>query len=424
MTSRAATQSESARLLRPVLVVFLKCDASNAQVWALEVSHADGRDKIWELHCSSETFQRMSLCSEPSRCRLRRVFLGYPCAGTERIPFLCPTGLTMPRSTPTPLRARDRTTAVGRVYTLEDALVREILNTSVDYVDSEEFTRPGAERRLFDNADPVRQPDVTWYRPLMDPIGTSTAKTTRPKESVVLTAAEERIIFLQYNYARFRVRRMQDRIKSDRLGIRQRQELLRWYAEAQRLRHQIAESNLALVLAMSKRFRLGDMEFGDLISEGNMALLRSVDKFDVGRGFKFSTYSCRAILKAFSRHSGKHLRYRQRFGANYDPDFDRSNFPAERRAEELLDSADEVKHIVLGNHAALTDVEREVIHHRFRIGPGDAAGLRHERPRTLAQVGKLIGLTKERVRQIQNKALRKLRFAIEESSLPLRERAG
>ncbi|HJN80453.1 MAG TPA: sigma factor-like helix-turn-helix DNA-binding protein, partial [Phycisphaerales bacterium] len=41
-----------------------------------------------------------------------------------------------------------------------------------------------------------------------------------------------------------------------------------------------------------------------------------------------------------------------------------------------------------------------------------------ERPRTLAQVGKLIGLTKERVRQIQNKALRKLRFAVEERSLP------
>ncbi|MDP6311375.1 MAG: sigma factor-like helix-turn-helix DNA-binding protein, partial [Phycisphaerales bacterium] len=81
-------------------------------------------------------------------------------------------------------------------------------------------------------------------------------------------------------------------------------------------------------------------------------------------------------------------------------------------------SADEVKHLVLGNHADLTEVEREVIHHRFRIGPGEAAGLRYERPRTLAQVGKLIGLTKERVRQIQNKALRKLRFAVEERSLP------
>lgn len=330
----------------------------------------------------------------------------------------------MARSTSTSLPARGRSAVVGRVNAAQDNLLREILGKKVDYVDSEEFVRPGAARRLFDDAAPVRSPDVTWYRPLMDPAGTSTVKAARPKESVVLTAAEERVIFLQYNYARFRVRRMQDRIKSDRLGIRQRQELLQWYGQAQRLRHQIAESNLALVLAMSKRFRLGDMDFGDLISEGNMALLRTVDKFDVGRGFKFSTYSCRAILKAFSRHSEKHYRYRQRFGANNDPDFERSNFPAERRAEDLRDRADEVKHIVLENCADLTDVERKVIHHRFRIGPGDAAGLRHERPRTLAQVGKLIGLTKERVRQIQIQALRKLRFAIEESALPGHKRAG
>jgi RNA polymerase sigma factor (sigma-70 family) len=330
----------------------------------------------------------------------------------------------MPRPTPPILPTRGRPTAIGRAKASDDALIREILGTRVEYVDSEEFHHLRAQRRLFDDAPPVRQPDVTWYRPLMDPVGTATVKPVRHRESVVLTAAEERTIFLQYNYARFRVRRIQDRIKSPSPGVRQRQELLRWYREAQRLRHQIAESNLALVLAMSKRIRLGDMDFGDLISEGNMALLRSVDKFDVGRGFKFSTYSCRAILKAFSRHGSKHLRYRQRFGITYDPEFDRSNYPEQRRAEELRDSADEVKHLVLGNHADLTKVEREVIHHRFRIGPGDAAGLRHERPRTLAQVGQLIGLTKERVRQIQNKALRKLRFAIEESSLPRRERAG
>ena len=306
----------------------------------------------------------------------------------------------------------------------EEALLREILQTKVDYVESAEFTRPRAERRIFDDAPPVRKPDVGWYRPLMDPVGTSTSIPGKPKESVVLTAAEERTIFLQYNYARFRVRRMQDRIKSKRPGPRQREELIRWYGEAQRLRHQIAESNLALVLAMSKRINLGDMEYVDLISEGNMALLRSVDKFDVGRGFKFSTYGCRAILKAFSRHGGKHLRYRQRFGFAYDPEFERSNYPEERRAEDLKDSAAEVKHLVLGNHAHLTDVEREVIHHRFRIGPGDAAGIRHERPRTLAQVGSLIGLTKERVRQIQNKALRKLRSAVEDRMLPRHERAG
>ena len=47
--------------------------------------------------------------------------------------------------------------------------------------------------------------------------------------------------------------------------------------------------------------RLGDVDFAEVVSEGNMALIRAVDKFNVERGFKFSTYACRAILKAFSR---------------------------------------------------------------------------------------------------------------------------
>jgi len=306
----------------------------------------------------------------------------------------------------------------------DEALLVEILGSEVDFVPSEHFERPGAERRIFDQAPEVRRADVGWYRPLMDPHATVTETPGRKRESIVLTAAEEQVVFLQFNYARYRVRRVQDRLKARRPGVRQRRELLRWYRVAQQLRHQIAEANLALVLAMSKRIRMGDMEFGDVISEGNMAVLRSIDKFDIGRGFKFSTYACRSILKAFSRHGSKHLRYRQRFGASYDPEFERSNYPEERRTGDIRERAEEVKQLVLENRAELTDVEREVIHHRFRIGPGDAAGLRHERPRTLAQVGRMIGLTKERVRQIQNKALGKLRLAAEESSLPYGERAG
>ena len=76
--------------------------------------------------------------------------------------------------------------------------------------------------------------------------------------------------------------------------------MLRWYRTAKGYREQIAETNLALVLAMAKRTRMSEVDFADLVSEGNMALLRSVDKFDCRRGFKFSTYACRAILKAFS----------------------------------------------------------------------------------------------------------------------------
>jgi RNA polymerase sigma factor (sigma-70 family) len=191
-------------------------------------------------------------------------------------------------------------------------------------------------------------------------------------------------------------------------SFEQAKEILRWYRVAKVYREQIAETNLALVLAMAKRTRMSEVDFADLVSEGNMALLRSVDKFDCGRGFKFSTYACRAILKAFSRQGIKFSKYRQRFPTDFDPALEKSNHVETVRATHERESADEVKHIVLTNQAELTDVERTVIHHRFGLDGGT-----ERLPLTLEQVGQIIGVTKERVRQIQNKALEKIRTALE-----------
>ena len=180
--------------------------------------------------------------------------------------------------------------------------------------------------------------------------------------------------------------------------------MLKWFEIADRHRRQIAETNLALVLAMAKRTRMSELDFADLVSEGNMALLRSVDKFDCGRGFKFSTYACRAILKAFSRQGMKFSRYRQRFPTDFDPALEKSNHLEMLREQHVSESAAEVRHVVVNNEADLSEVERTVIHHRFGIDSSpDQASL------TLEQVGQLIGVTKERVRQIQNKALEKIR---------------
>jgi RNA polymerase primary sigma factor len=226
-------------------------------------------------------------------------------------------------------------------------------------------------------------------------------------------------------------------------------------------REQLAETNLALVLAMAKRVRLAEVDFADLIGEGNMALMRSVDKFDCGRGFKFSTYACRAILKAFSRHGIKVTTQRKRFGAEYDPILEKSNHLETVRATHERECADEVKHILFSNKADLTQIERAVIGFRFGFkvdgsplavegapqsatyvpaqtstegtlarsaAPSSASPVGDvvsgtvaspsagNPPLTLEQVGQVVGLTKERVRQIQNKALEKIRLALHTSS--------
>lgn len=285
------------------------------------------------------------------------------------------------------------------------ALLSELLADEIDFMDHPDFHKAGAEQRIYTKAPIVPRPTVTWYRPMMDDIGTT---SPRRHDGVVLTAAQERVIFMQFNYARYRMNRIQKSLRGRAPGAEQAKELLRWNSTATAYREQIAETNLALVLAMAKRVRLGEGEYADLIGEGNMALMRSVDKFDCGRGFKFSTYACRSILKAFSRHGIKVSKHKQRFPVEFDPALEQGDGVASIRAASERQDAAEVRDIVESNRADLTEIEREVVMHRFAF-----QGLDQSRTPTLAQVGNLIGLTKERVRQIQNQALAKIRMTLE-----------
>jgi RNA polymerase sigma factor (sigma-70 family) len=296
-------------------------------------------------------------------------------------------------------------------------MVRAILEQPMDFVDNESFHVPRARQRIFDKADPVRRADVGWYQPLMHDLGAS-PKSSSNKDSIVLTRAEEATLFLQYNFSRFKVASIQKRIGSKKKPTAtQSSELLSWYRVSRGLRDQIAESNLALVLAMAKRIRINSQDFSDQISEGNMALLRSVDKFDIGRGFKFSTYACRSILKAFARQGMKDTRQRKRFPTTFDPMMESCDAAADRRQQSEREGATEVKQLMLDNTVDLSEIEQVVLQHRFGFEPG-----RSGRPMTLTQVGSLIGVTKERVRQIQNKALKKLREAVEQRRLPRSQR--
>jgi RNA polymerase sigma factor (sigma-70 family) len=307
---------------------------------------------------------------------------------------------------------------VAGLSTAEQRTLREVLEYPMDYIDSDEFYKPHAERRIYADAPPIEKPDVSWYRPLMDDLSPDD-RGPRNVGSVLLTGAEERVLFLQYNYARHRVREMQLEIGPNDPTPEQARKILKWYEIAVGYREQIAQTNLALVLAMAKRTRMSEVDFADLVSEGNMALLRSVDKFDCGRGFKFSTYACRAILKAFSRQGMKLSKYRQRFPTDFDPALEKSNHLETVRATHEKETAAEVKHIVLTNEADLTDVEKTVIHYRFGLEAGENA-----QALTLEQVGQIIGVTKERVRQIQNKALEKIRLALEDQIKPEQEGEG
>ncbi|KAA0212993.1 MAG: sigma-70 family RNA polymerase sigma factor [Leptolyngbya sp. PLA3] len=334
-------------------------------------------------------------------------------------------------TSPTPLEQVQRRHRVGVVRTARKApsarrlsvederLLNQVLQREQDFIDSEAFYENDAERKIYDLAPDIQKPDTTWYHPVMDDLSSTRTRSVKSSQQVILTGAEEKVLFHQFNYARYRVWKLQQEVQeapSRKPSPDQAEAILSWHRRAEVIREQIAETNLALVLAMAKRTRMSEVDFADLVSEGNMALLRAVDKFDAGRGYKFSTYACRAILKAFSRQGMKLSKYRQRFPTDFDPKLEKSNYLETKRATFEKDAAEEVREIVLNNRADLTDVERTVIEHRF--GLESETG---EKPMTLEQVGQIIGVTKERVRQIQNKAMEKIRIELEAKFLGTRD---
>lgn len=294
----------------------------------------------------------------------------------------------------------------------DEVLLHRLLSEPADYVDHPAFQSEEIEESLYDGSARLIEgaPRFHEYAEAL-PEGYFTGERMPS-----LSHEREQRLFMRYNFARRQVVSLLTEHAGKRLSAAATRRLIAWGRRAMVTRSLIVRLNLPLVLAMAKRTRLSGIDFNEMISEGNMALLRSVEKFDCSRGFKFSTYSCRAILKSFSRVAMRASRYRGTFPAEFDPAMERSDYVDRHRDGVERDCVDELKDILLANLAGLSDVERVVIQERFAIGTvADANGLTS--PKTLEQVGTVIGVTKERVRQIQNNALRKMRAALEERYL-------
>jgi RNA polymerase primary sigma factor len=230
-------------------------------------------------------------------------------------------------------------------------------------------------------------------------------------EVPLLTREQEVWLFRRFNFLKYKAAKLRDQLVVERPNSRLMDQIEKLYDEAVEIKNRIVRSNLRLVVSIAKRRVSPGDSFFDLVSDGNMSLIRAVEKFDYARGNKFSTYASWAIMKNFARTIPDEHKRRDRFRL---ADTELLQAAADRREDEYqrrLATSDRLAQV--GSFLdRLDEREQTIIIRRY--------GLDHRyEPQTLKEVGSALGVTKERVRQIEAKALEKLReVAAAEAMLP------
>jgi RNA polymerase primary sigma factor len=289
---------------------------------------------------------------------------------------------------------------------INDVRARRILETKLEFIPHASFDEAAAAEIMAPMPPPAS--------------GKAPRRPKAPKglppylaslyEVPLLDRDQELHLFRQMNFLKSQAHKLREKIDPTRAKTSDLDRIEELQEEALAVKNQIIRSNLRLVVSIAKRHVGPSNNFFELVSDGNMSLIRAVEKFDFSRGNKFSTYASWAIMKNFARTIPEENYRRDRFVTGHEEMFEAA---ADNRTDEheYESSLKRMQEAIKGMLDRLDDRERLIITSRF--GLGGAA------ERTLEQLGKELGITKERVRQIESRGVDKLRRIAGEQKLEL-----
>jgi len=297
-------------------------------------------------------------------------------------------------------------TRTGIYRAIAEARAEKLSAAPVAFMDSPEFHLPNASKVILGPP-----PEVEKKAGRVKPPAGLPAYLASLYSNPLLTREEEGYWFRKMNYLKFLASKLQAKIDPSRPKTSDLDQLEQLLDEANEVKNFLIRSNLRLVVSIAKKRLQPGMSFFEMVSDGNMSLMRAIEKFDYTKGNKFSTYSTWAIMKNYARSIPAEHTVLERFRTGNDEIFAAS---PEKRGVQTADETTNARQrdVITSILGQLDERERSILLHRYGLQQGSE-------PLTLEEVGTRFGVTKERIRQIEARALQKLRKIAEEEKLDI-----
>ncbi|MCC6239954.1 MAG: sigma-70 family RNA polymerase sigma factor [Phycisphaerales bacterium] len=218
----------------------------------------------------------------------------------------------------------------------------------------------------------------------------------------LLNKSQERGLFLKLNLHKYQFVQARRRLDPQFARARDLNYLESLLTQVQQVRNAIVQANLRLVVSVARKHLRGNLDLMELVSEGNVVLLRAVDSFDVSKGYKFSTYATLVLMKGFARSVTKLLQRGGLAGADESALSWMADSSTDLSMRNLV-ARDELNRLLL----ALDPRERAIV--RGCWGVDQSQG-------SYDELGGRLGLSRQRIRQIERTALGKLREMVRPAS--------